>query len=97
MWSKREWQVIQRMLELVVLDHRLATSTGGYGVGEVGTGAGERVDWMVNGTNLTPRQGREAVGEAGSCGAETRVNTELVEAGRFVESYGKWFSEVVLG
>ena len=28
---------------------------GGYGVGEVGTGASERVGKMVNGTSFTPK------------------------------------------
>ena len=42
-------------LELVYEVHTLAVNMGGFGVGEVGTGASTQVDGMLNGTSLTPR------------------------------------------
>ena len=55
------------------------------------TGAGERVDGMVNGTNLTlrPIEGSGASGGGRIMGVETGVNNELVEVAGFVENLPK--------
>ena len=68
-----------------------------YGGNEVSTETGERVGRMVNGTSLALGllQGWELTGR--TMGAETSVNNELTEVGRFLESTRGRFGEEILG
>ena len=68
-------------------------------VGEVGIGAGERVDGMVNGTDHTPRHisGLGASRGGRIMGSEIGVSNEFAEVSRFAGSDRGWFSEEVLG
>ena len=59
---------------------------GGCGVGEVGTGASEPVDGMVNGTSLTMGPIAGASEDCKIMGAETGVNIEFVEIEGFAEN-----------
>ena len=83
------------ILELVNKVHRLVVGMGSYGVSEVGTLAGRR----MNGAGLTPRSVTgSGAGRGGRImGAEARVHNELVEVGWFVESDRGWFDEEILG
>ena len=60
---------------------------GNNGVSEVGVGAGERVDGMVNGTSFA----LGSIARPGACeggrpvGAETCVHNELAEVGGFLK------------
>ena len=70
-----------------------------YGVSDIGTGAGEEVDWMANGVGTTPGSvaWSGASGDGSIMGAETSVHNELAEVGEFVESDKGRFDEEVLG
>ena len=68
-------------------------------VGEVGTGTGERVHGMGNGTYFTqgPFAGPGASGGGRIMGVEIGVNNELMDVGRFEKSDRGKFGEEVLG
>ena len=50
---------------------------GGYGVGEVGTGASTQVDGMVNGTSLTPRPIAGSVASGGDRIMEVEIGVNM--------------------
>ena len=83
------------ILELVDKVHRLAVCMGSYGVSEVGTRAGERIDGRVNGAGLT--LGSIAESEASGCGrimgAEASIDNKLAEVWEFGE--GRFVDDVL--
>ena len=82
-------------MELVNKVHRLAVGMGSYGVSEVSTQAGRR----VNGAGLTPGSVTRPRTSGGGriMGVEARVHNKLAEVRGFVESDRGGFDEEVLG
>ena len=86
-------------LELVDKVHRPAVCMVSYGVSEVDTRAGERVDGRVNRAGLISGSiaGSRASEGGWIIGAEANIHNKLVEVGGFVEGDRGRFSEEVLG